>query len=326
MPRLASIKERSMKATRFCLAVVSRTQPVVRPTMGPDVEEVSAFLVSHVRNLLGGSASDLAPLVTFTDAQRRHVFEQLSNGTDEEFLTAATGLTRGLVTEMSRVNSKEGVLVCATFDDGVGGLLSAALKLEVVSDHGAILEQLGAGAVKLSAVEDVLDRPGELQKGLVFPDQRPGSDAVVGDKANQTEARYFLVGMGVTAEEHAKRALGLVAEALVDATTRPREVSAVLRQLGTVEPGALDDVVTAAVEGITLSRPVEEIIDDLAARERPITQVNTRSPLKTTIEAGAVKIDLKTLDLDRVKITESTDGGWDITIHVDVEPRIRPRS
>lgn len=315
-----------MKATRFCLSVVRRGQPVAPPKMGPDVDEVSAFLVSHMENLREGATTGLAPFVTFRDPDDRVCFGMLSDGSDADFLTAAEALTRRLHAEMSHVNSKPGVLVCATFEEGHGRRSGAALKLEVVSDHGAILEQLETGEVVLSAVERVLDRPGELQKGLIYPDERPGSDAVVGDKANQTEARYFLLAMGVIAEEHAKRALGVVAEALVDAAGTSQTVTTVLERLSSADVGTLEDVVTQVTDGIALNLPVEEIINDLAARERPVRQVDTRATLKTTIEAGTVKVDLKNLDLGRVTFRESSEGGWDIIIHVDTMPRLRPRS
>jgi hypothetical protein len=221
-----------VKATRFCLSVVRRGQPASRPTLGEDVAEVSDFLVSHVENLLEGAQSSLAPLTALVASDGNSHFDTLREGSDEEFLTAADSLTKTLVTEMGRVN-KDGVLVCATFRKQNGDSLAAALKLQVVSDHGAVLEQLASGEMALSAVERVLDRPGELQKGLVYPDPRDGSTAVVGDKANQREARYFLVAMGVEAEEHAKKALGVVVETLLG-VVGDEDKLAVIRQLGTV--------------------------------------------------------------------------------------------
>ncbi len=314
-----------VKATRFCLSVVRRGQPASRPTLGEDVAEVSDFLVSHVENLLEGAERKLAPVTSLVASDGNSHFDTLRQGTDEEFVAAADSLTKTLVAEMGRVNSKEGVLVCATFENQDGDTLAAALKLQVVSDHGAVLEQLASGEMALSAVERVLDRPGELQKGLVYPDPRDDSDAVVGDKANQREARYFLVAMGVTAEEHAKKALGAVVETLLG-VVREEDKRSVIRQLATADPGPVDEVVAAATDGLQVTRPVDEVVDELASRERPIRQVNTKTPLKATIHAGTVKVDLRSLDLERVTVEPVAEGGWDITIHVDAEPVIRHHS
>lgn len=314
-----------VKATRFCLSVVRRGQAASRPTLGEGVEEVSDFLVSHVKNLLEGASSGLAPQTALLAGAGTSPFDDLAAGSDDEFLAAADSLTKALVTEMGRVNSKEGVLVCATFEEPDGAPSAAALKLQVVSDHGAVLEQLASGEMALSAVERVLDRPGELQKGLVYPDPRTDSDAVIGDKANQREARYFLVAMGVEAEEHSRRALGAVAETLLGAVSQSAR-STLIRQLGAAEPGPLKRVVAAATDGLQVNRPLDDVIEDLAGRERPIRQVNTRAPLKATIVAGTVKVDLRSLDFDQVTIEPVATGGWDITIHVDAEPVIRHHS
>ncbi|HEY5880155.1 MAG TPA: hypothetical protein VIU11_14695 [Nakamurella sp.] len=286
-----------MKATRFCLSVVRRGVPATSPVLGEDVGEISDFLASHADSLLKRASAGTAPGSVFPDEDRRALFEALRSGSDGEFLAGAGELAVDLVNQMGHVNSKDGVLVCATFENQ-GNTLSAALKLQVVSDHGAVLAQLATGETVLSAVKQVLDRPGELQKGIVYPDSRDGSEAVVGDKANQIEARYFLLAMGVRTEEHMKRALGAVATTLVD-VVRLEDRPAVLRQLTSAAPGSVDDVVAAATAGLTLSRPVEEVIKELVARERPIGVVNTQAPLKATIVAGSITIQLNSADLSR---------------------------
>jgi hypothetical protein len=226
---------------------------------------------------------------------------------------------------MARVNSKPGVLVCASFEEADGSRVAAAVKLQVVSDHGAVLEQLESGETVLSAVRKVLDRPGDLQKGLVYPDSRPGSETVIGDKANQSEARYFLQAMGVEAEEHSKRALGAVAKALADASA-PGNRDAVVRRLDQAGPGPLEDVVAEAVRGISMERSTPEILRDLQDRERPIRAVDTSAQLKCTVRAGAIKIDLPAAEMSRVTIEPSLDGGFVIEVRTDAEPLVTYRS
>lgn len=87
-------------------------QPAQRPTLGEDVAEVGAFLVSHVENLLDGAQNGLAPVTALVAGDGASHFDTLREGSDDESLRAADSLTKALVTEMGRVNSKEGVLVC----------------------------------------------------------------------------------------------------------------------------------------------------------------------------------------------------------------------
>lgn len=314
-----------MKATRFCLSVVKKGMTTAKPTLGPDVAEISDFLVSHVDDLRQRAASGNAPNSVFLSSDHAAIFEALSSGSEDDFLAAAQRLAISLVNEMSHVNPKEGVLVCATFEDNNQQTLAAALKLQVVSDHGAVLEQLATGETVLSAIEHVLDRPGELQKGLVYPDDRLGSAAVVGDKLKRDEARYFLVAMGVQAEEHAKRALGAVASALVR-SVEPADRPKVLEQLVAADPGPVDSVVAEATQGVSLSLPVNEIVDSLDQMSRPVRSVNTRVPLKATIVSGSITIRLNSADLSRVDWEPDPGGGWIITIRADEEPEVRHQS
>jgi hypothetical protein len=314
-----------MKATRFCLSVVRRDASPAAPALAEDVDAVSDFLVSHVDELLKGAVNSTAPVTSFIDAAKQKRLDDLRTGTDDEFLRAAESLTRDLASQMARVNSKPGVLVCASFEEADGSRVAAAVKLQVVSDHGAVLEQLESGETVLSAVRKVLDRPGDLQKGLVYPDSRPGSETVIGDKANQSEARYFLQAMGVEAEEHSKRALGAVAKALADASA-PGNRDAVVRRLDQAGPGPLEDVVAEAVRGISMERSTPEILRDLQDRERPIRAVDTSAQLKCTVRAGAIKIDLPAAEMSRVTIEPSLDGGFVIEVRTDAEPLVTYRS
>lgn len=314
-----------MRAIRFCLSVVRRGHGPSRPVLGDGIEGVSPFLVSHMDDLLDGAHRDRAPRTNFPSDVDRRRLDAIRVGSDEDFLDAANQLAQGLSNEMSHVNARDGVLVCATFEDASDARYGAALKLQVVSDHGAVLEQLASGETILSAVHQVLDRPGELQKGIVVPDPRSTSEAVVGDKANITEARYFLVAMGVKAEQHAKRALGDLATALLPHVPTEKH-NEVLSNLLAAERGPVAQVATAAVDGLMPHEAVDDVVRELEGRERPIRLVDTRAPLKTTISAGGIKISLWTSDLDRVTIEPAADGGWLISLHVDSEPVVSYRS
>lgn len=314
-----------MKATRFCLSVVRRGHAPTRPVLGEGIEGVSPFLVSHMDDLLDGAHRDRAPRTRIPVQVNRDRLEALRMGSDEDFLDAASDLAHALSNEMSHVNAKDGVLVCVTFEDSSDVRYGAALKLQVVSDHGAVLERLASGETVLSAVHQVLDRPGELQKGIVVPDPRSTSAAVVGDKANVTEARYFLLAMGVEAEQHARRALGEMATALLPYVLAEKQ-GEVLENLMATEGGPVAQVAAAATKGLIAPEVVDAVVGELEGRERPIRLVDTSAPLKTTISAGGIKITLWASDLDRVTIEPAPDGGWLISLRVDSEPEVSHRS
>ena len=187
-----------MKATRLSFVRVAKGGTPPPAILRPGVEEVSDFLCAHAEGLIKKATDGSAANATFHDSDRQQRIEDLRTGTDKAFLAAADVLAHELILQMNHVgNAAPGLLVCTTIEDG-STTLAAVLKLEVVSNEGAVLRKLDSGEETLAAVTNVLDRPGDLQKGLVFPDERPHSDAVVGDKAAQQEARYFLRSAGVT--------------------------------------------------------------------------------------------------------------------------------
>jgi hypothetical protein len=97
---------------------------------------------------------------------------------------------------------ERGLLICVRVVDGKKRS-AAVLKLEVVTPNSAVLEKLDTGEEVLEAVTDVLDAPGELQKGALVDDPRPGSDVVVGDKLTK-DALYFPRAFGIRTEARAR--------------------------------------------------------------------------------------------------------------------------
>ena len=82
---------------------------------------------------------------------------------------------------------------------------AAALKLQVMQPHAANLRQLDTGEIELSAVTDVMDAPGQLQKGALVDDPRAGSEVVMGDQL-ALEAQYFPRAFGINIEQRAPQA------------------------------------------------------------------------------------------------------------------------
>lgn len=141
-----------MKATRLSFVRVTKGTAARKATIRPGVEEVSEFLCAHVQGLIDKAVEGSAANATFYDAGRQQLLEALQLGSDAEFLAAADVLAARLTDEMGHVgNPASGLLVCTTLEDGLPGAskLAAVLKLEVVSDQGAVLRRLDSGRRRL---------------------------------------------------------------------------------------------------------------------------------------------------------------------------------
>lgn len=218
---------------------------------------------------------------------------------------------------MSRVRAAEGVLVCVTFV-GPRSRCAGALKLQIISDHGATLTRLNSGEVRLSAVKDVLDRPGDLQKGVVYPDLRATSSAVVGDKVNVRDANYFVEAMGLRLDERDKDAFGLLAQATAD-VVGVGDAPRVVRALSRARAHSVDEVLAEAAETEPLLDEATQarIIEELANRDRPVRQVDTQAALKRTIRVGDVTISGPARDLEDVATRPHPDGGREVVLRLD---------
>lgn len=314
-----------MHATRLTFFRVARDATPAEPWLRPGVAEVSDFLVDHVTNLRDRAKEGTAANATFGDAVDRQLIEDLRIGDDQQFLAAAKNLGVRLISEMAPLGAaKSGLLLCATFEsDGAPPELTAAvLKLEVVSPHGAVLEVLDSGEETLAAVTDVLDKPGDLQKGLVYPDSRSASEAVVGDKAAQQEARYFLRAVGVTLEAHAASSARDLVKA-VAAVAGPAVARKVVRILPTVPAAAPLQVLDA------LRNDIAELTEDdavavtaaLTNADRPVVQVDTSAPVRGVVKAGALTISGPAADVGDIEWEPDPQGGWSVGFHSDVEPK-----
>lgn len=315
-----------MRATRLTFVRVARQHTPATAVLRLGVDEVSPFLVAHTEQLQKRAGEGSAANASFMAAADAQLMCDIREGNDGAFLVAADALSARLAEEMNHVgNPASGLFVCTTLvsDADPAETYAVLLKLEVVSEQGAVLRRLETGEETLAAVTDVLDRPGDLQKGLVFPDARSGSDAVVGDKATQLEAKYFLRAMGVTLETHEpKTAAALVAA--VASCAGPTVAERVVDALPALEPAPTQDVLTA------LRRVVPELTEEasadvereLAAAERPVVRVDTRAPLRGRLRAGALRLSGPAADMRRVVWDTSPEGGWLVSFPSDQEPEM----
>lgn len=316
---------RHMRATRLSFVRVAKGAVPTAATIRPGVEEVSAFLSAHARGLIDKAAEGSAASAAFYDPEREQLIQNLRTGDDATFLETADLVALRLADEMNHVgNPAPGLLVCVTFEDGSPTTtLAAVLKLEVVSDQGAVLRRLDSGEETLAAVTNVLDRPGDLQKGVVVPDSRPHSSAVVGDKAAQQEARYFLKSIGVTLEMRSNASASALVSAVDKFTDRPT-AQRVIATLPDVPSGPPREVLeTLRDRGVNLPAPaLAAIAEELAKAERPVSRIDATAPVKGKIRAGGLTISGLARDIAAVTWERDPKGGWVTTIRSDTEPTV----
>ena len=281
---------------------------------------VEDFLKDHFNALLKLATNDDSPLAKFTDVAARAEFEKLRTGSDQDFLAAAGSLTARLIGAMDR-RSAAGLLVCVRFNGG-GELSAAALKLQVVTPNAAVLEALDSGEEVLAAAKNVLDAPGDLQKGALVRDPRPASDVVVGDKLTM-DAQYFPRAFGIRTEQRAKDGAADLLNALTELPAAT--VSTIARALPTFPSGSPDAVLEAVAATVPELTPEvrDGAVAALDARPRPVTRVETTTPLKEVVTADGITVSGSVESMRNVRVDAKSDGGWQIRIDVSEQPSRR---
>lgn len=283
---------------------------------------VEDFLKDHVNALVRLAVDDNSPLARFTDPVAQAEFEKLRAGTDQDFLDAAGSLTVRLIGAMDG-RSAPGLLVCVRLRDGER-LSAAALKLQVVTPNAAVLEALDSGEEVLAAAKNVLDAPGELQKGALVADPRdPDSDVVVGDRL-PTDAQYFPRAFGIRTEQRAKDGaadlLNALNEQLPDGALT--EVARTLPRLSSGAPRAVLEAAAQTVPELTPEMRASAVAA-LVARRRPVTRVETTTPLKEVVTADGITITGSVESMRALRVEAKPDGGWQIVIEVSEYPSRR---
>lgn len=281
--------------------------------------QLDAFLIGHFEAMRELAANEDSPLSTFFDADAKKLFETLRTGTEDEFLTAAHSLCLRLIAEMDG-RMEPGLLVCLQIDED-GALSAGALKLEVVAPNSAILEKLDSGEEVLTAVTDVMDAPGELQKGALVDDPRAGSDVIVGDRLPENSL-YFPRGLGIRTEQKAIDAAADLILAIEKAHGTAVATKAVTA-LPKVQEARVDSVLKDLQSSVPeLDNPALEAIKaKLDARPRPVGRVATNTPLKQVIRASGVTIHAPINSVVKVSSNTNPTGGWRIIIDVPDEPK-----
>jgi len=280
--------------------------------------EVAGYLVDHINDLTRrATASDAAP-ARFRRQPARDRFESLTSGNDKTFLDAAQQLATSLHTAMDQ-RSKRGFFVAIRERTGRSQIRVAALKLDVHDEHAAAARQVG-DELELEAVQDLLDIPGELQKGAVYPDDRPHSEVIIGDKFERT-ALYFLRALEVQQIENAAPAVTALIQVVGDVAPErlDRLVAAIERLEEPISPTAFLD----AEPDLLPPEMRTAVLERLAERQRPIEEIDPRRhPPRRVLRASGIRIEGLASDVNQRVRVERQGDAWVITIRVNEEPEV----
>jgi hypothetical protein len=168
-----------MNLLRAAYAFVEAGGAVPNPVITPVPPDIETYLNDHRESLLERAQTDKLAEAHFADGNALDRFRKLASGTNTEFVAVAQTLAARLHAGMD-ARSRRGFFVAATFAD-THQTQSMVLKLDASPKTLAAIGGTATNPV-LESVDDLLDVPGELQKGAVFPDPRAHSDVCVGDK------------------------------------------------------------------------------------------------------------------------------------------------
>ncbi|MBF6345202.1 hypothetical protein IU409_17070 [Nocardia cyriacigeorgica] len=313
-----------MEISHMTYAVVRQGVQIPPVELEP-VHEVLRFLTDHVDGLLVKTRqSDAPPAAFFHDEGCQDYFHSLYSGTTEEFLFAYRALAQRLANAMNGT-SKEGLLVGLRVNNaGPAGTVAGVLKLEIVTPNGAALQSNADGSrVRLEAVQDLLDRPGQLQKSAIVTSALATERVFCGDQL-YTQSKYFPRSLGIQVHPRPRAALASMLE--VARKVAPELGGVLAAAVRTCSAGGVKSVLAEAAKKVPELTAVrqEEIAARLGARAEPVLELDPTRAIKATYKIGDITVSGPASDVEQlISVCESPDGRWRVTIDSDSQPRLR---
>lgn len=304
--------------TRMTYARVAKDAVPNSPALMPIDDGIDDFLSDHIRGLRHLTASRQTQPGRFLDLEAQALYRSL--GYDEEvgFLAAAGTLTKRLIGRMDQ-RTTPGLLICLRAMDG-SELIAGVLKLQVVAPHGAVLERLESGDEVLSAVTDLLDKPGDLQKGALVASTLPDNRVLTGDRLTQ-DAAYFPEAFGIQLYARPSEAVGELLDA-VEAVA-PELAASVAARLPSIpggDPAAVIAALGDQVPGLDGGRQAD-ILERLEHRRRPVGAIDTKRRSTERIKIGDITIS-GPIDAMRhyVEVSKPEANRWQVTVDGNQAP------
>ncbi|MEW1706301.1 hypothetical protein AB0230_03575 [Microbacterium sp. NPDC089190] len=190
---------------KCALAVITeRGRNVISPTWSDLDDEEEDFLVRHVDRLRKTTNASETRGRFRPDSTLEDDFTTALTADRAQFVETAGRLVRQLADAMQGVNSSSCVVALVVeARRGAADRTVSLLKLDAEVE-AAQLDRSGEG-VRLRVFKDLLPRPGDIQKGLSWPDPRaPHSNLVVLDAVVEGTAKYFQNAYRIDASPNAR--------------------------------------------------------------------------------------------------------------------------
>jgi hypothetical protein len=294
-----------------------------KPQQLREIDEATAgFLGDHVDKLLKKATSGAAALAArFAEPDAHKLFRSLYRGTANEFLDAADRLAERLADAMDS-RASDGLFVALRAESADFEVVAGVLKLQVVEGHGAVLQQLESGELQLAAVTDMLEQPGNLEKGALVAKSLKDGEVYCADRL-QVKARYFPTALGI-------RRFAAPAEAAKSFfDTAQRVAPALVAQIAAAWPKAEPDYTREVLarlgdEVCGLTAEIQEkIIEALEAYPEPVAWLDTQRKVRESYKFGGITVSGPIEEMrQRISVAPQPEGGWQVVLETPEQPKV----
>jgi hypothetical protein len=301
------------------LTFVKRKEPLVTATSWARLDRDDIDFLSRHVNMLRDAAGTEDQLVTrFQQGSGiPALLGKLLVAGEKEFIGVSAGLATRLQESMNQSTTPSpGVLaVIVSGRDGAAPDWASVPKLDAISEAASF--EFAKGQVTLNVLRDLLPAPGQLQKGISWPDPRRAiSDAIVIDR-NQSLAQYFFNAYDLQVSPQpavSERALG---EAILQGVGRDKRAEAM--QFAATLSGRAD-VVAAEVKRRYPSVQIDR--KDLGAEGALGGYIRPKKVAGhlTRFRGDGIVVTVPHERLGRVTGPEQAAGGWRMIITFASQP------
>jgi hypothetical protein len=303
----------------------------VEPRAVPDLPPMLADLDDDEKEIINGYVNELGDRIG-RDADASGWFQHGSDMPaklsglvacgDDQFLDIATALLTRLSESMRiATNPLPGLVVISRSRviDAQQDSICTILKLDPKYDGARLIREARKGTrIRLQRFKDMLPRPGDLQKGLFWPDPRGAeiSDVAIRDR-NAVEARYFSNAYQVMLSAKPK---DLAKALLTDINRLPHEADrqALRETVRAIGNAPATDVLERLQQVRPEFQPKSPALT--TSRNRGIVHAGQFSGLPLEIDVDGIRIIIPQHKAERVE-TRRRGGAWEVVIDSPAQPR-----
>jgi hypothetical protein len=307
--------EETMGVDRCAIGVIRRRGAEVIEAQVIDLGFAEAdYFARHVEKVRENSTSRA---IFGTPSPVPTILAELMVADDTALVTRSVTLQRSLAESMRRANvAKDCVFAVVRVTATTGETSINLLKLDAVIE-AARFDMLKSGKITFEVLKQLLPEPGELQKGLSWPDTRSDSEVMMVDR-NVVTAHYFERAFDVAVSTRSVDAERDLAERIAQALP-PHQVPAAIAAAAPLS-GPEDDVLRQLGEQFP---GLAEAAESLAAEARPAGHVrpNKVNARKLVYRADGVEVHVPAEMVPNVQIDRVGDE-WEMRIRTRSQPKL----